>query len=122
MAYIAYPIAKAHPPYGDVYHDDVPVLVTTVAEYAETLQLSREDFGCDTCDDATPLVITLGPTQCGVWLEGEALLDTPGRSADEMIAAFDLSSAWLWNWTQDFKGGDAPDAAVLRAPHAVRAV
>jgi hypothetical protein len=122
MAYIAYPIAKAHPSYGDVYHDDVPVLVTTVAEYTETLGLSREDFGCDTCDDTTPLVITLGPTQCGVWLEGEVLLDTLRRSADEMIAAFDLRSAWLWNWAQNFKGSDTPDAAVLRAPHAVRAV
>lgn len=89
MAYIAYPIAKAHPPYGDIYHDHIPVIVTTVAEYAETLRLSRTDFGCASCDDATPLAITLGPTQCGVWLEGEVLLDTPRRSADEMIGAFD---------------------------------
>jgi hypothetical protein len=54
MASIAYPIAKAHPPYGDISHDDVPVIVPTVAEYAETLRLSREDFGCEVCDDATP--------------------------------------------------------------------
>ena len=122
MAYIAYPIAKAHPPYGDIYHDSVPVMVTTVAEYAETLRLDRTDFGCASCDDATPLAITLGPTQCGVWLEGEVLLDTPRRSADEMIGAFDLSDAWLWDWEQDFKGGDPPDEAVLRAPHEVREV
>jgi hypothetical protein len=122
MAYIAYPIAKAHPPYGDIYHDDVPVLVTTVAEYAETLRLSRKDFGCEACDDATPLAITLGPTQCGVWLEGEVLLDTPRKSADEMIEAFDLRAAWSWDWAQDFTGGDTPDAAVLRAPHEVREI
>jgi hypothetical protein len=73
-------------------------------------------------DDATPLVITLGPTQCGVWLEGEVLLDTPPRSANEIIEAFDLSDAWLWDWEQDFTGSDTPDAAVLRAPHVVREV
>ena len=122
MAYIAYPIAKAHPPYGDIYHDSVPVMVTTVAEYAETLRLDRTDFGCASCDDAPPLAITLGPTQCGVWLEGEVLLDTPRRSADEMIGAFDLSDAWLWDWARDCKGSDTPDAAVLRAPHVMREV
>jgi hypothetical protein len=122
MAYIAYPIAQAHPPYGDIYHDNVPVIVTTVAEYTDTLRLSREDIGCEACDDATPLVVTLGPTQCGIWLEGEVLLDIPHRSADAMVAAFDLSTAWLWDWAQDFKGSDTPDAAVLRAPHEVRKV
>ena len=66
-------------PYGDIYHDAVPVIVTTVAEYAETMRLSREDFGCEACDDATPLAITLGMTQCGVWLEGKVLLDTLPR-------------------------------------------
>ena len=122
MASLAYPIAKAHPPSGDIYHDQVPVIVTTVAEYAETLRLNRPDFGCAWCDDATPLVITLGPTQCGVWLEGEVLLDTPPRSADAMIEAFDLSDAWWWDWEQDFTGSDTPDAAVLHAPHVVREV
>jgi hypothetical protein len=68
------------------------------------------------------LAITLGPTQCGVWIAGEVLLDILRRSTDEMVAAFDLSAAWWWDWEQDFKGCDTPDAAVLRAPHEMRAV
>jgi hypothetical protein len=43
MAYIASPMAKAHPPYGDIYHDDVPVIVTTVAEYRELYPLCAMD-------------------------------------------------------------------------------
>jgi hypothetical protein len=122
MASLAYPIAKTHPLSDDIDHDHVPVMVITVAEYAETLRLSHPDFGCAWCDDATPLAVTLGPTQCGVWLEGEVLLDTPRRSADEMIEAFDLSDAWLWDWEQHVTGSDPSDESVLRAPHVVREV
>jgi hypothetical protein len=29
MAYLAYPVSKAHPPFGDISHHQVPVIVTT---------------------------------------------------------------------------------------------
>jgi hypothetical protein len=120
MAYIAYPIAKAHPPYGDIYHDHLPVLVTTVAEYEEMLGQRRQDFGCGSCNDADPLVITLGRSRCGVWLEAEVLLDTLPRPAEELIGAFDLEGDWFWDWEQDYSGAAPPDQAAMQAPHQVR--
>jgi hypothetical protein len=39
MAYIAYPITKAHPPYGDICHDNVPVIV---------------NYGSRICRNSTP--------------------------------------------------------------------
>jgi hypothetical protein len=120
VAYIAYPVAKAKPPYGDIYHDHVPVLVTTVAEYEATLGQRRQDFGCGFCNDADPLVITLGCHRCGVWLEAEVLLDELVCRAEEIIAAFGLDDAWFWDWEQDYHGDTPPDEAVLETPHQVR--
>ena len=93
MAYIAYPIAKAKAPYGDIYHDHLPVVVTTVAEYEETLGQRHEDFGCVPCNTTDPLVITLGCTRCGVWLEGKVLLDELPCRTEDLIHAFDLDDA-----------------------------
>lgn len=120
MAYVAYPISKANPPYGDIYHDTVPVIVTTVAEFEEILGQNRRDLGCGSCNDADPLAITLGPNRCGVWLEEDVLLDDPDRGAEEMIEAFDLDDAWFWDWKQDYHGDSPPDEAVLQTPHQVR--
>jgi hypothetical protein len=65
-------------------------------------------------------VITLGRNRCGVWLEAEVLLDELPRRAEELIAAFDLDDAWLWDWEQDYHGAAPPDQAALVAPHQVR--
>jgi hypothetical protein len=120
MAYLAYPIAKAKPPYGDIYHDLVPVIVTTVEEWEASLGCHRHDVGCDACNDTDPIVVTLGPSRCGVWLESEVLLDEFACSAEEMITAFDLDDAWFWDWKRDYHGEISPDQAVTQAPHQVR--
>lgn len=120
MAYIAYPIAKAKPPDGDIYHDHVPVIVTTVTEYEDMLGHHRQDFGCGPCNDMDPLVLTLGRTRCGVWLEAEVLLDELPRRAEELISAFDLVGEWFWDWEQNYHGDAPPDQAALQAPHQVR--
>lgn len=119
MAYIAYPMPKAHAPYGDAFHEQVPAIVTTVAEYEEIMGQSRQDLGCEACNNIDPIIITLGRTRCGVWLE-DVLLDTLACSAEELIEKFDLREAWLWDWEQDVTGEAEPDTAALRAPHQVR--
>jgi hypothetical protein len=120
MAYVAYPVAKAKPPYGDIYHDHVPVIVTTVGEYEETLGQRRQDFGCGACNDADPLVITLGRSRCGVWLDAAVLLDELPQRAEELIGAFALEGDWYWDWEQDYQGAVSPEQAALQAPHQVR--
>jgi hypothetical protein len=69
------------------------VIVTAVAEYEETVGQRREDFGDVSYNDTDPLILTLGRTRCGGWLEGEVLLDQLPRRAEELIAAFDLDDA-----------------------------
>jgi hypothetical protein len=120
VAYVAYPIAKTKPPYGDIYHDHVPVIVTTVSEYEAAMGQKRHDFGCGACNDADPLVITVGRTQGGVWLEAEVLLDTLSCTDAELIRVFELDDAWFWNWEQDYHGDLPPDQAAIQPPHQVR--
>jgi len=120
MAYIVYPMPKAPSPYGNIFHAQVPVIITTVMEYEDVLGQSRADCGCASCDDLDPIVITLGPTQCGVWLKADVLLDTLASNADTLIAMFDLDEAWWWDWARDFKGDGEPDIAVLYPPHQAR--
>jgi hypothetical protein len=120
MAYVAYPISKAKSFYGDIDHDAVHVMVTTVAEFEELLGQHRLDLGCGSCNDADPLASTLGPNRCGVGLEEDVLLDDPAQSAEEMIEAFNLDDAWFWDWEQDYHAHIPPDEAVLRAPYQVR--
>ncbi len=120
MAYLAYPMAKSKPPYGDIYHDSVPVIVTSVGEFGEIMGERRADFGCESCPDATPVAITLGPSRCGIWLEAEVLLDAREVGADELIRTFELGESWLWDWSQDYHGDRPADEAVMQPPHQVR--
>ena len=120
MAYLAYPISKTHPPFGDIYHHQVPVIVTTVAELEETLGRKRHEWGGEYRNDTDLITITLGQHLCGIWLEAEVLLDSLPHSADDMIAAFDLGASWLWDWAHDFTGEVSPDTAILEAPHQTR--
>src|SRR2546427_421160 len=122
MAYIAYPMPKAHPPYGDTFHEQVPAIVTTVVEYEEIMGQSRPDFGCASCNNTDPIVITLGRTRCGVWLEADVLLDTLACSAEERMEKFALREAWWWDWGQDFTGEEEPDTAALPTRCAHRGV
>ena len=120
MAYLAYPISKTHPPCGDIYHEHLPVIVTNVAEYEEIMGQNRKEFGCDYCRDADTIVITLGPSQCGVWLEADVLLDTLPSGADAVVERFELSETWFWDWQQDYHGPMPADQAIHQPPRQVR--
>ena len=67
----------------------------TVKDAERAWSQTRSEWGQDDAGDLDAVIVTLGATQCGVWVgdteESAILIDTPADSAREMAESFGLA-------------------------------